>query len=161
MVKAFHVFALLLVAVGMALSLAHALELPGKMRLSKETYLAVQQIYYPGFTYGGFSEVGGILALAVLLFVVPFAGAQFWWVAASLALLAMSHLTYWLVTHPVNGFWLRDMELAGLGGVFFSTFGAASAGDWTELRDVWEYSHVARACCAVASFIAAAIALSL
>ncbi|MCR4265803.1 DUF1772 domain-containing protein [Nitratireductor sp. ZSWI3] len=160
MVKAFHIFALLLVAVAMALSLAHALELPGKMRLSKETYLSVQEIYYPGFTYGGFSEIGGILALAVLLFLLPFVGARFWWVAVSLALLSMSHLTYWLFTHPVNGFWLKDMNLSGLGGVFFSTFGAADAADWTRLRDIWEYSHVARACFAMLSFIAAATALS-
>lgn len=161
MVKAFHIFALLLVAVAMALSLAHALELPGKMRLPRETYLSVQQIYYPGFTYGGFSEIGGILTLAILLFLLPFTGARFWCVAASLALLAMSHLTYWLFTHPVNGFWLKDMDLTGLGGVFFSTFGAADAADWTKLRDVWEYSHVARACFAMLSFITAAIALSL
>ena len=38
----------------MALALAHALERPGKMRLSKE--LAIQPIYYPGFTFGGTAE---------------------------------------------------------------------------------------------------------
>jgi hypothetical protein len=43
----------MLAAVTMALSLAHALELPGKLRLGKEQYLAVQPIYYPGFTIGG------------------------------------------------------------------------------------------------------------
>jgi hypothetical protein len=36
----------MLAAVTMALSLAHALELPGKLRLGKEQYLAVQPIYY-------------------------------------------------------------------------------------------------------------------
>jgi hypothetical protein len=40
----------------MALSLAHALEVPGKLRLNKEQYLAVQTIYYPGFTLGGIAE---------------------------------------------------------------------------------------------------------
>ena len=48
-----------LVAVAMALSLAHALEFPGKMRLPKEAYLATQTIYYPGFTIGG---AGNVLA---------------------------------------------------------------------------------------------------
>lgn len=160
MVKVFQIVTLFLVAVAMALSLAHALEFPGKMRLSEEDYLTVQQIYYPGFTYGGFSEVGGIVALAILLFLVPFAGAQFWWVAASLALLSMSHLTYWLFTHPVNGFWLKDVDLTGLGGAFFSTFTPTNTNDWTKLRDVWEYSHVARAFFAMFSFISASIALS-
>src|SRR5262249_59796352 len=42
--------AIVLSAVGMGLSLAHALELPGKRRLSRDAYFAVQTIYYPGFT---------------------------------------------------------------------------------------------------------------
>jgi hypothetical protein len=29
-------------------ALAHALELPGKMRLTKDAYFAMQHIYYPG-----------------------------------------------------------------------------------------------------------------
>jgi hypothetical protein len=41
---ALKVLAVVAVAVVMALSLAHVLELPGKMRLSKEHYLAVQSI---------------------------------------------------------------------------------------------------------------------
>ena len=53
MVKSVHVLTVVLVSVGMALSLAHALELPGKLRLGREAYLAMQPIYYPGFTYGG------------------------------------------------------------------------------------------------------------
>jgi hypothetical protein len=42
-----EVVTVFLVAVAMALALAHALEFPGKMRLSKEDYLATQSIYYP------------------------------------------------------------------------------------------------------------------
>lgn len=36
------IVAMFLVAVTMGLALAHALELPGKMRVSKENYIAVQ-----------------------------------------------------------------------------------------------------------------------
>jgi hypothetical protein len=43
---AFQIMTVMLAAVTMALSLAHALELPGKLRLNKEQYLAVQAIYY-------------------------------------------------------------------------------------------------------------------
>ena len=39
--------AVLLAASAMALPYAHALELPGKRRLGKERYFAVQAIYYP------------------------------------------------------------------------------------------------------------------
>jgi hypothetical protein len=57
-----QVVCLLLVAVAMALSLAHALEHPGKMRLGKDDYLRVQEIYYPGFTIGGVAEPAGVIA---------------------------------------------------------------------------------------------------
>ncbi|MBB4228085.1 hypothetical protein [Rhizobium mongolense] len=40
MFQALEILTVLIVAVAMALALAHALELPGKMRLSKEQYLA-------------------------------------------------------------------------------------------------------------------------
>ena len=56
-----EVLAVSLVSIAMALALAHALEFPVKMRLDKQTYLAVQPIYYPGFTIGGgVGEGGGI-----------------------------------------------------------------------------------------------------
>ena len=162
MVKSVHVLTIVLVSVGMALSLAHALELPGKLRLGREAYLAVQPIYYPGFTYGGLvGEFGSLLALALLLFLLPFAGPKFWWVAAALLLFLASHLTYWLVTHPVNGFWLKDTQLGAMSGGFFSLFSATGETDWRKLRDIWEYSHVARACLGMASFIAVTIALAL
>lgn len=92
----------------MALALAHALELPGKMRLSKEAYLAVQPIYYPGLTIGGsIGEAGGMLALLGLLAFTPYASAGFGWTLAAFLLLLAMHLIYWLATHPVNHFWLR------------------------------------------------------
>lgn len=48
MFSVLQVVTVILVAVAMALALAHALELPGKMRIDKETYYAMQAIYYPG-----------------------------------------------------------------------------------------------------------------
>lgn len=72
-----HVVAVILVALAAALSVAHALELPGKMRLERDQYLAVQQIYYPGFTFGGIAEPGGTLALLMLLYFMPLGGAAF------------------------------------------------------------------------------------
>lgn len=68
MFQILQVLTVVLVAIGMALSLAHVLELPGKLRLSKESYVAVQPIYYPGFTIGGFvGEFGAMLILIVLV----------------------------------------------------------------------------------------------
>src|SRR5215475_4399090 len=97
-----------LVSIAMALALAHALELPGKMRLSEQTYRAVQQIYYPGFTIGGVGEVLGLLALLVLVVVTP-GGAAFWLTLASFVAFAAMHGAYWLLTHPVNKFWVEGI----------------------------------------------------
>ena len=60
MSQVLQVQTVILVSVAMAPALAHALELPGKLRLDREVYLQVQLIYYPGFTIaGGVGEVGG------------------------------------------------------------------------------------------------------
>ena len=134
----------------MALALAHALELPGKLRLSKEEYLGVQAIYYPGFTIGGIAEPAGLLAILVLLFLIPGGTTPFWLTAGAFAALLAMHAAYWMLTHPVNNFWLKDFKLKGLGARFFAVGGPRQAGDdtaldWTVLRDRWEYSHVVRA----------------
>lgn len=160
--KSVHVLSLLLVSVAMATALAHALELPGKLRLDKAAYMTVQPIYYPGFTFGGLvGEFGGMLSLAALLFFLPWAGAKFWWVAGALAAALAAHAVYWVFTHPVNGFWLADQDLSALGSTFFSAFSGTASGDWTALRDVWEYSHVARAALFMLSLAAVAIALAI
>lgn len=100
MYRGLLIVALLLVAVAMALALAHALELPGKMRLSKDAYLAVQKIYYPGFTFGGAAEPLAIIALVALLFIGPHGGPRFWWAVAACVALVVSHGIYLLVRHP-------------------------------------------------------------
>ncbi|WP_353641262.1 DUF1772 domain-containing protein [Mesorhizobium sp. WSM2239] len=161
MVRFVEIVAVVLVAITMALTLAHALELPGKLRLDREQYFAVQTIYYPGFTIGGGAEILGILVLALLLYLTPFGGARFLWTLSALALLVAVHGIYWVFTHPVNNFWVRDVELSGLGSTFFSAFAPKTEpGDWKSLRDVWEYSHVARAALAMLSLIAITIAVT-
>ena len=158
MPTALSVLALLLVAVTMGLSLAHALEFPGKLRLDEPTYRAVQAIYYPGFTIGGLvGEFGGMLVLAVLLFLVP-AGAGRFWTAAALGLLLAGHAVYWIVTHPVNSAWLKQTELTGASRLFFGLFAAPDA-DWRHMRNVWEWSHVARACLAMLALLSMTLAV--
>lgn len=160
--RAVTIISLLLVAIKMGLSLAHALELPGKLRLDEKTYKAVQTIYYPGFTLGGLAgEFGGMLALAVLVYLTPFGTSRFWWTAVALGLLVVSHGTYWFVTHPVNNFWVKDVAMSAPGVAFFSTFVSERARHWTELRNVWEISHVIRACLDMLSLISIAVATSL
>jgi hypothetical protein len=164
----FQVVTVFLVAVAMSLALAHALELPGKMRLDKGNYLAVQGIYYPGFTYGGFAEGLGMLATLVLLLQTPTGNPAFWWILTALIALLGMQAIYWIVTHPVNKYWLKDTQLEGFGGEFFSLDpmkrGAASedGGEaWKALRDRWEYSHVFRAALGVIALIASIVATAM
>jgi hypothetical protein len=164
MLVALKIAAVTLVAVAMALALAHALEWPGKRRLSKEEYLIVQPIYYPGFTFGGASEPLAILVVIVLLTVTPAGTTVFWLTAAALAALIAMHAAYWLLTHPVNNFWLRDFKLKGVSARFFSLGTSRRNGaepSWKRLRDRWEYSHILRAGLGLASLVLLAAAIAI
>ena len=159
-----------LVSVAWAQALSHVLELPGKLRLGKDNYIAVQSIYYPGFTIGG--AVGEGLGMVATLFLLLTTGtsspAFSWTLFAFLALIAM-HATYWTVTHPVNKFWLKDQDVRGLGATFFGIgergrdIAAQADPDevWAKLRNRWEYSHVVRAAFAAAALLALLVAIAI
>jgi hypothetical protein len=135
-------------------AVSHALELPGKMRLTRDEYVTMQRVYYPGYTMAGIAEPMGILLILVLLFYAPTGHPAVWCILA-LAGVVMMQGIYWLVTHPVNKVWMTGQRLSAPSAGFFAT-GAHSAEnhDWVALRNRWEYSHVARAGCAVAALIA-------
>ena len=69
MLSILQVLDVVLVAVAMALAVAYALELPSRILPGRETYRAVQPIYYPGFTIAGNAEPLAIISTIVLLFV--------------------------------------------------------------------------------------------
>lgn len=166
MFNVLQIIVAILIAVAMAMALAHALEFPGKMRLTRETYFAMQPIYYPGFTIGGgIGEFGGLIATLILLFFTPWGSAEFWLTLVALLGLVGMQAVYWLLTHPVNQFWLEGETLNKFSAGFFS-FGANQSSEthpanWTDLRNQWEYSHVIRAGFALVSLIAIVIAISL
>ncbi len=163
-----QVLTVIFVVLAMVPVLAHALELPGKMRLTKDAYVAMQSIYYPGFTIAGISEPLGIVSTTILLLLTPPGTSNFWLTLAALCGLIGMHAVYWLVTHPVNKFWVQGKQLSSVGSGFFSFASARKRGrqsethpaDWTELRDRWEYSHVVRAALVTVSFIALVVAIS-
>ena len=158
-----QVFTLLLIAVTLAFSLAHAGELPGKLRLHKDDYLAVQTIYYPGFTIGGVSEPISVLALIAFVASIGFENPAFGWALAALVSMALVNAIFWLVTQPVNKIWLQNQNLSGASQAFFSAGTkrkASTPADWTTLRDKWEYSHVARAIFAMLGLIFFGVAIT-
>jgi hypothetical protein len=169
MFSVLQILTAILIAMAMAMALAHALEFPGKMRLTKEAYFAMQPIYYPGFTIGGgVGEFGGLVATIILLIFTPLGSAEFWLTLVALLGLVGMQAVYWLLTHPVNQFWLEGENLSGFSAGFFSFAANRSRQqsetrpvEWTNLRNQWEYSHVVRAGFALVSLLAIIIAISL
>jgi hypothetical protein len=123
MLSILQVLTVVLVALAMALALAHAFELPGKMRLAKDQYFAVQRIYYPGFTIAGISEPAGFISTIVLLFLTPRGTLAFWLTLIALIGLIGMQVVYWILIHPVNKVWLQGETLGGFGSGFLGSDG--------------------------------------
>ena len=163
-----QVVAVFLASIAMSLTLAHALELPGKLRLSKENYIATQTIYYPGFTVGGIGEGLSMVAALALLLLTPTTNPAFWWTLAGFVCLAAMHAAYWIFTHPVNRFWTRDLNLSAIGAGFFAVGqtqrseqpSAGSDDRWMSFRNRWEYSHVLRAVLSAVGLISLIVAVA-
>jgi hypothetical protein len=167
MIVFLQVITVFLASIAMSLAVAHALELPGKMRLSKDNYIATQTIYYPGFTIGGIGEGVSMVAALVLLLLTPTHSQAFWWNLAGLAGLVTMHAAYWIVTHPLNKFWTRDLELKGAGAGFFAVGKdklaareAAPEDRWRRFRNRWEYSHVFRAVVSAMALVSLIVAVA-
>ena len=152
-VLAIKVAAEVFVAVAMALALAHALEYPGKMRLDRSTYVAMQPIYYPAFTIGGgIGEGLGVILTFILLMLTPNDSDQFNWIAAAFASLLAMQVVYWTVTRPVRNFWSERKKIGPAARRFFGLSATAQTiaqreheGLWSTLQQRWEISHIARA----------------
>jgi len=150
MFQTVEIVSIVLVALAMAPALAHLLEFPGKSRLTKDAYLTVQPIYYPGFTIaGGVGEVGGLIAVLAVLLLTPRGTTAFWLRLVALAAMLGMQVVFWLFTQPVNKFWLQSTTLDGFGEAFFNVGSHHVRPDdpagWKKIRDRWEYSHIARA----------------
>jgi len=157
---ALQVVALMLAAVTMGLSLAHALEFPGKRRLSKEQYLIAQRIYYPGFTVGGLAEPAVIVATLALLTLTPWATQRFWLIAGAGIAFVVVQAIFWLMTQPMNAYWLGEIELSLPARRFFALGRADTTPDWTVARDRWECSHLLRAMAAMLGLFLLSVAVA-
>jgi hypothetical protein len=162
-----QIISIMLVTLALAPALAHVLEFPGKSRLSRDAYITVQPIYYPGFTVaGGIGEVGGLISVIILLLLTPRETLAFWLTLLALLGLLGMQIVFWLFTQPVNKFWLQSTALGNFGAAFFEV-GSAGRGfgqshddpeDWRKMRDRWEYSHIVRAGLAAFSFLSLVVA---
>lgn len=131
--SAFHdiIFFVALLATALALgaALAHALEFPNKIGMSREQYFIVQRIY------DGWSRLAFLLAIELvgILGVIWLhkSDTQVRWPAlVALACLVGAQGVFWIWTFPANQAtdnWTTQVD------------------DWERLRFNWEYSHLAGA----------------
>jgi hypothetical protein len=73
------------------------------------------------------------------------------------AVRSRAHKLYWVLTHPVNNFWLKDADLKGIGESFiaFSAGSRVASAKWSTLR------HVVRAVLVVFALVLLAVAATL
>jgi hypothetical protein len=125
--------AIVLTALALGPGMAHVMELPNKLPMSREAYLTVQRVYR-GRNRLAVVVIGALIATLILTLSVEgnaFAPA----LIAFLAIVA-TQIVFWVFTFPVNRVtrnWTTVPE------------------DWQRLRDRWEFSHAASA---VLNFIA-------
>jgi len=141
--RAAFFIALFSTALAMGAALAHALELPNKMGLSREAYFTVQQIYAG---WDGLALLLLVELVAMLKTLVSYRRERQIVVPVALALLCLvaAQGVFWAFTFPVNqatGNW--TMQPA----------------NWETLRRQWEYSHLAGAACQVLAMAALIVAV--
>lgn len=167
MFVALQIVSVLLVSVAMALAAAHALELPGKLKLDPDHYNATQSIYYPAFTLTGLlGEAAGLGSILLLALATPTESASLRWTIAAFFALSAMHGAYWTITRRATQFWLLRTPAPSIAPVgFFATHPLPrppmAANGWSRLRSRWEYSHVLRAFLGGLSLLALVTGLAL
>ena len=109
--------------------LAHLFELPGKMRLSKAEYQAVQGIY-SGWAWLGIFEIGAILLTIIWTISERKNKKIFPGLIGASALFIVSLVIFFMFTYPANQ---------------ATTNWTILSQNWKKLRKSWEYSHGLRA----------------
>jgi hypothetical protein len=136
-------FALLATALAMGGALAHALELPNKIVMSREQYFVVQRAYdgWNQLAYLLAVELAGILAVMWLYRAQP---RVLWLAVVALACFLASQAIFWIWTFPANQAtdnWTMQPD------------------NWERLRREWEYSHLAGALFQAFAMVALIIAV--
>ena len=116
---------LLFVALALAPAMAHLLELPNKIHLSREDYLTVQQIYR-GWALLGIIIAVELLSTLTLTIMVRHERKAFLFALTSLLFIIGAQIVFWTYTYPANQ--------ATKNWTFLPE-------DWQALRTKWEYSH--------------------
>jgi hypothetical protein len=129
MITAARFLSLVLVALALGPALAHLLELPNKIGLSRDEYLVVQQIYR-GWALLGFVVIPALLSTLALAVLVRRRPGEFGPALTAFLALLGSQVVFWTFTFPANQQTANWTILPD---------------NWAALRRQWEYSHAAAA----------------
>jgi hypothetical protein len=125
---------LVLAALALTMESAHVLELPQKMRYDAGMYSAVNTTLYRYFAVvGGAYQVGSIVAVLVLVFLLRRSGRLSGWTLGGAIALLLAFGIWITVVAPVNGRISEAMRSAP----------DSVPGLWMRLRGRWESGHAA------------------
>lgn len=119
---------ILFVTITLSALMAHLLEMPNKLPLSKTDYLTVQDIYR-GWSVLGIFEIGAIVLTAIWAFMERRKKPVLSYLIVALSTFVISMIIFFLYTFPANQATLNWTELPG---------------NWEVMRQNWEYSHAVR-----------------
>jgi hypothetical protein len=137
-----HIVAVVLTALELVPTGAHFFELPNKIGLAREPYLAVQHIYN-GWAWFGIVLIAAIAANLALAFLLRWGGRRHGASLAAGLLLAATLAVFFAWTYPAN-----------LATANWTTMPA----DWQPLRAQWETSHAVNAVLTFAALCLTAVA---
>jgi hypothetical protein len=118
--------ALFATALALGAALAHALELPNKIGMSRDEYFVVQTIYR-GWNRLGYLLVVELVSMLMVAILYRTNRYVMWPAVAALACLITAQVIFWTLTFPAN--------------VVTNDWTTLPA-NWDALRLQWEYSHL-------------------
>lgn len=130
--------ALFFTALALAPAMAHLLELPNKIGLSRDDYFTVQQIYR-GWAWLGFVVAGALFSNLILAIMVRRKNPAFVLTLIAFLCIVGTQVVFWTFTYPANQAtdnWTRIPA------------------NWEHLRMQWEYSHAGSALLNLSALIA-------
>lgn len=130
-------FSLLFVALELVPLLAHLLELPNKITMSREEYLIAQQIY-SGWALLGIVVIAALISTLVLTIMLRGYGRQFVLALGAFLGILGTQIVFWTYTYPTNQVTRNWTTLPE---------------NWMALRAQWEYSHATSAVLNLIAFI--------
>jgi len=141
--KTTRFLSLLFVALALAPAMAHLLELPNKIGMSREEYFVVQQVYR-GWALLGIVVFGALLSTLALALMTRRRPGEFGPALTAFLCIAATQAVFWSFTFPANqqtANWTILPE------------------HWRTLRSEWEYSHAASAVLNLVALVAVIISV--